>query len=211
MPDGGVLTIQTSNTTYGVPPADWLLLRIRDTGVGMDESTLRHVFEPFFTTKGAGKGTGLGLATVFGIVTQAGGHISVASEVSRGTVFSIYLPRLAGAPAPEVAAAEKRPVAHHAGTVLVVEDQVDVRSLACTILREGGFEVLEAGDGDEALSVARRHSGPIRLVLTDVIMPGMNGKDLAARLKPVRPTTRVIFMSGYTDRVALDDDGSVLL
>jgi CheY-like chemotaxis protein len=210
MPDGGVLGIETTSSVYGDPPAECLLLRISDTGVGMDESTRRHVFEPFFTTKRAGKGTGLGLATVFGIVTQAGGHISVSSELGRGTTFSIYLPRMAGPAAPEIPSAEKRRVPQAAGTVLVVEDQEEVRTLACTILREAGYEVLDAADGEEALTLARRFAGTIRLMLTDVIMPGMNGKELAARMTPVRPAMRIIFMSGYTDRVALEGDAILL-
>jgi PAS domain S-box-containing protein len=205
MPDGGVLAIGTSNTVHGTPPAEWLLLRIRDNGVGMDESTRCHVFEPFFTTKRAGKGTGLGLATVFGIVTQAGGQIAVDSQPGRGTTFSIYLPRMAGPAVAENSKLEKRLAPRDAGTVLVVEDQDEVRGLACTILRANGYDVLEAADGDEALKLARRYAGAIRLMLTDVIMPGMNGKELAARMAPVRPTTRVIFMSGYTDRITLDE------
>ena len=210
MPDGGTLTIETSNAMHGEPPTECVLLRIRDTGVGMDESTRRHAFEPFFTTKRAGKGTGLGLATVFGIVTQAGGEISIASEVGRGSTFSIYLPRVIGPVASDAQGAERRAIPHAAGTVLVVEDQEEVRRLACTILREGGYEVLEAADAEEALNLARRHAGVIRLMLTDVIMPGMNGKELASRIAPLRPTTRVIFMSGYTDRVALEEDAVLL-
>jgi len=210
MPDGGVLEIATSNTVTGDPSAEWLLVRIRDTGIGMDDSTLRHVFEPFFTTKRAGKGTGLGLATVFGIVTQAGGQITVDSQPGRGTTFNIFLPRLAGPVLLETSPLEKRLAPRDAGTVLVVEDQDEVRGLACTILRESGYDVLEAAGGDEALRLARRHDGPIRLLLTDVIMPGMNGKELAARMAPVRPSTRVIFMSGYTDRVSLDDNAPFL-
>jgi len=210
MPDGGVLTIETSNIRLDDPPGEHLCLRIRDTGVGMDDETRRHAFEPFFTTKGAGKGTGLGLATVFGIVTQAGGQISVSSEPGRGTTFHLHFPRLAGAVPAEPAAAAERSAKHEGGTLLVVEDQEEVRGLACTILRERGFDVLEAADGDEALTVARRFPGPIRLMLTDIIMPGMNGKELAARLAPLRPDTRVIYMSGYTDRVNLDDNAQLL-
>ncbi|HTP30902.1 MAG TPA: PAS domain S-box protein [Candidatus Acidoferrales bacterium] len=210
MPDGGVLTIETTNIRLEDPPGEHLCLRIRDTGVGMDDETRRHAFEPFFTTKGAGKGTGLGLATVFGIVTQAGGQISVTSEPGRGTTFHLHFPRLAGAAPAEPAAAAERTAKHEGGTLLVVEDQEEVRGLACTILRERGFDVLEAADGDEALTVARRFPGPIRLMLTDIIMPGMNGKELAARLAPLRPDTRVIYMSGYTDRVNLDDNARLL-
>jgi two-component system cell cycle sensor histidine kinase/response regulator CckA len=210
MPDGGVLEIETANTMHGDPPAECLMLHIRDNGVGMDESTRRHVFEPFFTTKGAGKGTGLGLATVFGIVTQAGGQIAVASELGRGTTFSICLPRMAGQAIADAPVAEKWHLQHAAGTVLVVEDQADVRMLTCTILREEGYRVLEAAGAEDALSIARRHEGAIHLMVTDVIMPGMNGKELASRMAPIRPATRVIYMSGYTDRVALGEDEVLL-
>ena len=210
MPDGGVLAIETMNARPIEPAGEYLLLRIRDNGIGMDERTRQHVFEPFFTTKGKGKGTGLGLATVFGIVTQAGGHITVTSEQGQGSTFNLYFPRLVGPAPAEAIAAEKRPAARDGGTVLVVEDQPEVRGLACTILRERGFEVLEARDGEEALSLLQRFKGPIKLMLTDVIMPGMNGRELAARIAPLRPDTRVIYMSGYTDRVQMDA-GAVLL
>jgi PAS domain S-box-containing protein len=210
MPDGGVLCIDTANARLDDPHGEFLHLRIRDNGVGMDDATRQHVFEPFFTTKGVGKGTGLGLATVFGIVTQAGGHISVASEPGRGTAFNLYFPRILGPAAAEASAVERRHGAQDCGTVLVVEDQEEVRGLACSILRERGFEVLAAADGDEALAVARRFAGPIRLMLTDVIMPGMNGRDLALRMAPVRPDIRVIFMSGYTDRVVLEDHAMLI-
>jgi len=210
MPDGGVLLIETSNASLTDPPGEHMCLRIRDTGVGMDEETRRHAFEPFFTTKSAGKGTGLGLATVFGIVTQAGGQITVSSEPGRGTTFHVYFPRLVGPPPAEPGATAERMAQPDGGTLLVVEDQEEVRGLACTILRERGFHVLEACDGDEALTVARRFPGPIRLMLTDIIMPGMNGKELAARMAPVRPDTRVIYMSGYTDRISLEDRSMLL-
>jgi two-component system, cell cycle sensor histidine kinase and response regulator CckA len=210
MPDGGVLAIETMNARLIEPAGEYLLLRIRDNGIGMDERTRQHVFEPFFTTKGKGKGTGLGLATVFGIVTQAGGQITVTSEQGQGSTFNLYFPRLVGSAPAEAIAAEKRPAARDAGTVLVVEDQPEVRGLACTILRDRGFEVLEARDGEEALALTQRFNGPIKLMLTDVIMPGMNGRELASRIAALRPDTRVIYMSGYTDRVQMDA-GAVLL
>jgi len=210
MPEGGSLTIETANRNLLHPGGEHLELCIRDTGIGMDERTRKHVFEPFFTTKDAAKGTGLGLATVFGIVTQAGGHITVKSEPDSGTAFHLFFPRMAGPAAMETRAIERLPAARAGGTLLVVEDQEEVRGLACTILREHGFEVLEAAGGDEALTIARRFAGPILMMLTDVVMPGMNGRDLAAQMAAVRPAMRVIYMSGYTDRVSFDD-GTVLL
>ena len=171
----------------------------------MDDRTRQHVFEPFFTTKNVSKGTGLGLATVFGVVTQAGGHLMVASEPGHGSAFDLYFPRLMeAAAAVAVAEAEETPVTL-TGTVLLVEDHIDVRQLSATILRNMGFEVLEAGDGDEALAVAEACQADIRLMLTDVIMPGMNGKQLADKMLHMRPQIRVIFMSGYTGRIMSRD------
>ncbi|MBZ5620802.1 MAG: PAS domain S-box protein [Acidobacteriia bacterium] len=210
MPDGGTLTIETRNVELGPgleedPGAagarPYVLLRIGDTGVGMDARTRQHVFEPFFTTKHMSQGTGLGLSTVFGIVTQSGGHISVASEPGRGSVFSVYLPHMAGPAKPETPAGLRWESPQALGAVLVVEDQEDVRGLTCTILRGLGYEVLEAADGGEALSVAGRHDRPIRLLVSDIIMPGMNGKELAAQLAALQPRMKVMFMSGYTDRI----------
>jgi two-component system, cell cycle sensor histidine kinase and response regulator CckA len=210
MPEGGTLVIETSNAQMQEPPGEYVLLRIIDNGVGMDERTRQHVFEPFFTTKRSGKGTGLGLATVYGIVTQAGGLITVTSEPGRGSAFSLYFPRISGPLAAEAAAVEKRTDLRDAGTILVVEDQEEVRNLACAILRQSGFEVLEAAGGEEALALARRFERPILLMLTDVIMPGMNGRELASRMAPIRPDTRVVYMSGYTDRVALEADAVLI-
>ena len=194
MPHGGRLNIETRNLK------PYLLLRVSDTGIGMDTETKTRVFEPFFTTKHPAKGTGLGLATVFGIVTQAGGHVSVESEPGIGSAFSVYFPHVAGHAKPE--AARVRPlVSKGSGAVLVVEDQPEVRTLTCTIVRNLGYEVLEAVDGAEALVVAERHAGPIRLLISDVIMPGMNGPELAAQLALTQPQMKTIFMSGYTDRI----------
>jgi two-component system cell cycle sensor histidine kinase/response regulator CckA len=212
MPHGGTLTIETrsvylgptlqESTEAGARP--YVLLRIGDTGVGMDPRTRQRVFEPFFTTKHKSKGTGLGLSTVFGIVTQSGGHISVASERGHGSVFSVYLPHLTGSTNSE-AAPQRRPEAlEGSGAVLVVEDQPEVRNLTSMVLRKLGFEVLEAGDGSEALAIAARHGGPIRLLLSDLIMPGMNGRELAAHLAPLQPEMKVLYMSGYTDRIMGD-------
>jgi CheY-like chemotaxis protein len=203
MPRGGVLNIEIANVSE--PDGDFVRLRVSDTGVGMDERTRRHVFEPFFTTKGAAKGTGLGLATVFGVVTQVGGRITVASEPGLGSVFSLLLPR---AKAPAKAEARPGPAGGASagwGTVLVVEDQAEVRRLAVFILTNLGYQVLEAPDGNEAIVVAQSFNGPIRLMLTDVIMPGMNGRELADRMVVIRPDTKVVFMSGYTDRIMSPD------
>jgi CheY-like chemotaxis protein len=214
MPHGGTLTIETRNVYLGpnlqeercgpgVRP--YLLLRIGDTGVGMDARTRQHLFEPFFTTKHISKGTGLGLSTVFGIVTQSGGHISVASEPGHGSVFSVYLPHIAGAARQECAAGLRFELSKGSGAVLVVEDQEDVRNLTCMILRNLGYEVLEASDGKEAMDLAGAYGQPIRLLVSDIIMPSMNGRELAAELSASRPRMKVIFMSGYTDRIMSDD------
>jgi len=221
MPEGGLVTIQTGNAHLGsdlqeepegpgVKP--YLRLRVHDTGVGMDEATRKHVFEPFFTTKGSRRGTGLGLATVFGIVTQSGGFIFVDSEPGRGATFSIYLPRADSPVIGDLQTGRLLKPMRGSGTVLVVEDQEEVRLLTCAILRGLGFEVLEAGDGMEALLLSDEYQRPIRLLLTDVIMPGINGRELAARLALSRPRMKVIYMSGYTDRIMSEDgvlDGSV--
>ena len=199
MPGGGVLTIETRNVTEAV--GDFLCLSVSDTGVGMDDRTRRHVFEPFFTTKRQSKGTGLGLSTVYGVVTQAGGHLAVTSEPGQGSVFNLSFPRLRTPAAPEKARNEDLAAVRAAGTVLLVEDQAEVRRLAGTILRNMGFTVLEAGDAGQAISVAEQFDGEIRMMLTDVIMPGMNGRELADRVAELRPRTKVVYMSGYTDRV----------
>jgi len=214
MPHGGTLTIETRSVILGpgleASPAavgrPYALLRITDTGIGMDVRTRQRVFEPFFTTKHTSKGTGLGLSTVFGIVTQSGGHISVASEPGRGSSFSVYLPHLTGSVKVETADPQRRTAPKGTGAVLVVEDQPDVRSLTAMVLRGLGYEVLEAADGNQALSLAARQAGPIRLLITDVIMPGINGKELAAQLSASQPSIKVLFMSGYTDRVAIESE-----
>ena len=203
MPDGGVLTIETRNASEAA--GDFLCLSVRDTGVGMDDRTRRHVFEPFFTTKSTSKGTGLGLATVFGVVTQSGGHVSVDSQPGRGSVFHLHFPRLIATVSQDARSAAERAAGQAVGTVLLVEDQPDVRRLACTILRNMGFSVLEAGDATRAIAEAERFEGEIRIMLTDVVMPGMNGKELAERMRQLRPQTKVVFMSGYTDRIMSRD------
>jgi PAS domain S-box-containing protein len=204
MPGGGMLTIETRNLSEKT--GDFLRLSVRDTGVGMDDRTRQHLFEPFFTTKSASRGTGLGLATVFGVVTQSGGHLSVASEPGRGAVFNLHFPRLTAPASLDAAtAAAGHAAGHAAGTVLLVEDQADVRRLASAILRNMGFVVLEADGATRAIDHALRFDGEIRIMLTDVVMPGMNGRELAERMRQLRPQTKVVFMSGYTDRIMSHD------
>jgi PAS domain S-box-containing protein len=210
---GGTLTIETQsvylNTQLREAPAaesdrPCVLLRVSDTGIGMDATTRERIFEPFFTTKRHGKTSGLGLATVFGIVSQAGGHIDVSSAPGEGSAFSVYLPCMAGAAMPDAVPERRMGTARASGTILVVEDQPQVRQLTCKMLRGMGYKVLEAGDGMQALETVRTHGRPISLLLTDVIMPGMNGREVAAHLKPLQPNMEVIFMSGYTDRIIGD-------
>jgi signal transduction histidine kinase/CheY-like chemotaxis protein len=206
MPNGGKLIIETQRTFMDdryagglseVVPGEYIQLTVSDTGVGMDEETRRHLFEPFFTTKGAGRGTGLGLATVFGIVTQSAGYIWVYSEAGIGSTFKIYLPTTFEAEAP--ASQEAAPTTTEGNeTILVVEDQPEVRQLIVTGLSSLGYRPLGAASADEALRSAPEHPGPIHLLLTDVVMPGLSGKDLAERLVQMRPGLRVLYMSGYT-------------
>jgi len=210
MPDGGKLVVETRYVTISggdlaehpeLTPAPCVLLLVSDTGVGFDEQTRAHLFEPFFTTKGPGKGTGLGLPTVYGIVQQSGGWIRVHSEVGKGTTFEIYLPCIDIEPD----AAEEGPPTRADGcnneTVLVVEDQEAVRRLATSVLKSLGYWVLSAADANEALALQAAHEGPINLVLTDVVLPGMTGKQLAEHFKVLRPQTRVLFTSGYPQDV----------
>jgi PAS domain S-box-containing protein len=208
MPDGGRLTVGTADVAIAeafvsrqstVPPGEYVMLAVSDTGVGMDEETLERIFEPFFTTKEVGKGTGLGLATVYGIIKQSGGHVWVYSEVGHGTTFKIFLPRVTrdGAPAPEREGATREAVGG-TETVLLVEDEDGVRKLACESLRRRGYRVLEAAGSLEALEVCRGAEGPIHLLVTDVVMPRMSGRELAERVSFLRPGIRVLYMSGYT-------------
>jgi PAS domain S-box-containing protein len=209
MLNGGKLTIETANvkldenyarSRIGVIPGDYVMLSMSDTGGGMAPETKERIFEPFFTTKEKGKGTGLGLSTVYGIVQQSGGNIWVYSEPGLGTTFKIYLPRI------EEGTESLRPAAvptkslQGSETVLLVEDEEMVRKLACTVLEKNGYTVLEASNGDEALDVVQgRNGNPIHLVVTDVVMPGMSGRQLADRLVSLRPELKVLYMSGYTD------------
>jgi len=223
MPDGGKLGVETANAELGAGdvgnrpdavPGRYVLMTVTDTGPGMDETVRQQVFEPFFTTKGFGKGTGLGLATVYGIIRQSGGWIDVRSEVGVGTSFLVYLPRGDGQPP-----VERKPAGASTNkggeTILLVEDQDAVRSLTNAALKRHGYLVIEAPDAEEAIAAAARHPGRIHLLLTDVVLPGMNGKELSERLKALRPDLKVLFISGYTadviaHRGVLDDGVSFL-
>jgi CheY-like chemotaxis protein len=190
----------------GVPPGRYVLLVLRDTGCGMDAATKARLFEPFFTTKSAGRGTGLGLATVYGIVTQSGGHIVVESAPEKGTVFEIYLPCPKGLSDIFRKPVEDRPPSPGGTeTVLVVEDEEQVRAILRNTLRRGGYTVLEACQGVEALGVCARYPEPVHLLVSDVVMPQMGGRDLAERLKPRYPGLKVLLISGYTDDAVVRD------
>jgi len=210
MPDGGQLTIRTANVEMeesgDLRDGRYVRIDVADTGTGMDAATLGRVFEPFFTTKERGKGTGLGLATAYGIVRQSGGQIAVSSAPGAGTTFRIHLPRV---DAPVEAARAAPPVTAPAAgteTVLVAEDEQIVRVLIRKVLEQAGYTVLLAGGGAEALQLAERHAGPIHLLVTDVVMPDMNGRELARRLLERRPDTKVLYVSGYAD-VAVERHG----
>ncbi len=211
MPQGGRLTIETANATIdesqarslaGLHPGEYVVLSISDTGSGMDNETQAHIFEPFFTTKGV-KGTGLGLSTVYGIVKQSGGYVFVSSEPGHGTTFRIYLPRIVESGeliTPHAATSILAPK-HPAETILIVEDETNLRRMACIYLEKQGYRILEAADGAAAVQICVAHHGPVDLLLTDVIMPGMNGHEVAQRVLSLRPHTKVLYMSGYTENV----------
>ncbi len=214
MPQGGKLMIETANVDLDeeyekknpvAKPGLYVMLAISDTGVGMSAATQARLFEPFFTTKEKGKGTGLGLSTVYGIVRQSNGFISAFSEPGKGTAFKIYFPRVQGNAAGEAAEGKMDDGFRGAETVLVVEDEASVRSLVCRILRDRGYSVLEASEGMEALRIVREHTGEIHLLVSDIIMPGMNGSKLAARIEEVRPGIKALFISGYTGDTIVHD------
>jgi len=207
MPHGGTITIETANVAFDndvdrsesrLGPRDWVRLIVRDGGVGMDEATRARAFDPFFTTKGLGKGTGLGLATVYGIVKQSSGTISVESAPGQGASFIIHLPRCESAESvrPTIAATQK---GGESEVVLLVEDESAVRDLARRVLERNGYAILEAPNGREALRVAGMHQGHIHLLITDMVMPHLGGAEVYRALHPLRPTMRVLYMSGYTE------------
>jgi CheY-like chemotaxis protein len=213
MPDGGTLLIETTNIDLledfaeqqgEVQAGHYALLSVSDTGVGMTADVMSHLFEPFFTTKKAGEGTGLGLATVYGIVKQCGGSIRVYSEPGRGTNFRIYLPRIERVGETRKEPVRERSTTRGTETILVVEDQDQLRKIVIRVLQSRGYKALEAANPREALALSEGYAGPIHLLLTDVVMPGMTGPELACRLKPLRPSMEVIFMSGYSERALLD-------
>jgi two-component system, cell cycle sensor histidine kinase and response regulator CckA len=206
MPQGGKLTIETSNVDLEekhesirsrIPAGKYVMFAVTDSGCGMDEETQSHIFEPFYTTKGIGKGTGLGLATVYGIVKQSGGFIWVYSELGRGTSFKVYLPRVEKSLALPRPAKRKMEACRGTETVLLVEDAHPLRALIKEFLKDSGYAVLEASEGHEAIRIAGDFAGPIHLLLTDVVMPGLGGQQLAEQLTRIRPATKVLYMSGY--------------
>lgn len=225
MPRGGDLSIATTNVelteadTRNIPeskPGEYALLTVSDTGHGMDAKTKSQIFEPFFTTKEIGKGTGLGLSMVYGIIRQSDGFIDVDSAPERGTTFKIYLPLTGDKRTREPSAPAVDAVVRGHETVLLVEDEEMVRGMTRTLLQKSGYTVIEASDGHHALDVSDKHEGPIHLLVTDVVMPGMNGHDLQVKLAKVRPSMKVLFMSGYTDSAllrhgVLDDNRTILL
>ena len=207
MPKGGTITFETANVEIDqayaqqhipLTPGRYVMLSVRDTGMGMDLETQGHIFDPFFTTKDFGKGTGLGLSTVFGVIKQSGGTIGVYSEPGRGTAFKIHFPRCDEEPVATVAV-PGQPLRGGRETILLVDDAIQLRILTKLILEQCGYTVLDSGDPAEALQIAANHSGPLPLLITDVVMPGFNGLVLAERLAVDRPETRVLYTSGYAD------------
>jgi PAS domain S-box-containing protein len=208
MPNGGKLTIETANVELdeayarahvAVKPGRYVMLSVSDTGVGMSAEVRDQVFEPFFTTKEKGKGTGLGLSTVYGIVKQSGGNIWVYSEPGKGTTFKIYLPRVDEPPEEFKEKVEVKEIPRGSETILLVEDEKEVLKLASRILKEQGYRILEAATGEEALKICKENKGPFHLLLTDVVMPQMSGRQLKERLGQVGQGFKVLYMSGYTD------------
>jgi two-component system, cell cycle sensor histidine kinase and response regulator CckA len=209
MPSGGKITIKTANAKLNhedvrreysyIHPGQYVVLSVTDTGDGMDKETQLRIFEPFFTTKEKGKGTGLGLSTVYGIIKQSGGYVLVESEPRQGTTFRIYLPRVEDALEPTGPVVVSRSQAGGSETVLLVEDEESVRQLVRETLESKGYKVLEADNGAAALQIVSDYSGKIDILITDVVMPGMSGRELSARLCASCPQTKVLYLSGYTE------------
>jgi two-component system, cell cycle sensor histidine kinase and response regulator CckA len=208
MPRGGRLTIQTANVAWdddlrqrhaAVKPGPFALLSVTDTGSGISPKVKEHLFEPFFTTKGVGKGTGLGLSTVYGIVKQSNGLVEVISEPGQGACFRIYLPQAQVTPKRRSLEKVRIKPTSAKGTILVVEDEDQVRAMTCTLLQKAGYTILEGRNGPHAIEASEKHGGPIHLLLTDVVMPKMNGRSLYQKLSARRPEMKVLFVSGYTD------------
>jgi CheY-like chemotaxis protein len=224
MPHGGALEIRVGSRSIdaafaasraGLRPGDYIVLTVADTGSGMDEDTLSHLFEPFFTTKELGRGTGLGLSTVYGIVKQSDGYVDVRSEPGKGTEFSIYLPRL-DAPPSAPGPLPPPPAARETGeTVLVVDDSLSILKLVSAVLRARGYRVLEAEDGASAIGLLQGHEGAVSLVVTDVVMPEVGGLELAVQVRRLLPEARILFMTGYAPRPGLAEEvresGALLL
>jgi two-component system, cell cycle sensor histidine kinase and response regulator CckA len=218
MPGGGRLVIECANHTVkrrvvdahaDVEPGEYVMIAVRDQGAGITDDVRPHLFEPFFTTKPAGRGTGLGLATCYGIVRQAGGHILVDSEPGRGAVFKVLLPRVAAVVESAPARTRSLP-AGGAETVLFVEDDAMVRRVAVRVLGDAGYRVIAAVDGMDGLRRSMEHNGTIDLVVTDVVMPGLDGPELARRLRAARPDVKIVFTSGYADgALRLSEDAPV--
>jgi CheY-like chemotaxis protein len=214
MPQGGKLILETENVEIdkkyrsedvSISPGQYVMLRVSDTGMGMDKETLAHIFEPFFTTKAVGKGTGLGLSTVYGIVKQCNGFITAQSEPGVGSSFRVYLPRV-DQPADEVETLGPVEADFQGSeTVLVVEDEDGVRSLITMLLTRNGYTVLEAGNAEDALNLCQNRKAQVHLLITDLVLPRMNGRELAERAAEHCPGIRTLFMSGYTDDAALKD------
>jgi CheY-like chemotaxis protein len=215
MPEGGTITIETANVQVNgeiaseklqLAPGSYVMFSVSDTGEGMDAVTQASIFEPFFTTKAPGKGTGLGLATVYAVVQQAGGGIYVYSEPGRGSIFKVYLPRIeaeadaAAATAPSAHAGTQPPAQ---GTILLVEDEAGVRSFAVQVLEDAGYRVVEAASGEDAVAITGSLDAQVDLLLTDVVMTGINGRVLAERLRALYPGLRILYMSGYTDDIVV--------
>jgi two-component system, cell cycle sensor histidine kinase and response regulator CckA len=207
MPKGGRLTVETANVELDaayandhvtVKPGRYVMLAVSDTGTGMSPETVAHIFEPFYTTKESGRGTGLGLSTVYGIVKQSGGYVWVYSEVGRGSSFKVYLPRVDEAPETLQVAAVPSGEQKGSETILLVEDQSQVRELARMTLSQKGYTVLATSSPEDAESACAQHGAEIHLLLTDLIMPGLTGRELAKRLTARHPKMRVLYMSGYT-------------